>query len=319
MTTCQYCQANNFETDPRCLRCGRRLQPANPRPAPEGYVPTDWEPSPGWDAVGSNGTATAAALDALLDRTGFETVEGGRAAKPAADARESGASGVENLAARVDAYQQPLFRDGAGNSNKVVPIPTLAPLRQTREAPRRMPRSVVSQVSRPGRATAAERNARLESQQALFQGEPEAAPTTESICCDVPVAVPIQRMLAVFVDFSLIVVAAGIVLVVFLLGGGDIAFSREAIPPLVGVLVVLALFYRILWVIADGDTPGMRFAGLRLVDFDGRKPHRDARLLRQAAGFLSLCSLGLGLVWALVDEESLTWHDHISKTFPTAG
>jgi len=34
---------------------------------------------------------------------------------------------------------------------------------------------------------------------------------------------------------------------------------------------------------------------------------------------LSLCSLGLGLVWALVDEESLTWHDHISKTFPTAG
>jgi hypothetical protein len=25
------------------------------------------------------------------------------------------------------------------------------------------------------------------------------------------------------------------------------------------------------------------------------------------------------LVWALVDEESLTWHDHISKTFPTIG
>ena len=24
-----------------------------------------------------------------------------------------------------------------------------------------------------------------------------------------------------------------------------------------------------------------------------------------------------GLIWALVDEESLTWHDHISKTFPT--
>jgi len=25
------------------------------------------------------------------------------------------------------------------------------------------------------------------------------------------------------------------------------------------------------------------------------------------------------LVWALVDEENLTWHDHISKTFPTPG
>jgi uncharacterized RDD family membrane protein YckC len=85
------------------------------------------------------------------------------------------------------------------------------------------------------------------------------------------------------------------------------------------VVAVLALFYRFLWGIADGDTPGMRFAGLRLVDFDGRKPAREARLLRQAAGLLSLGSLGLGLVWALVDEESLTWHDHISKTFPTAG
>jgi hypothetical protein len=25
----------------------------------------------------------------------------------------------------------------------------------------------------------------------------------------------------------------------------------------------------------------------------------------------------LGIVWALLDEEHLTWHDHISKVFPT--
>ena len=28
-------------------------------------------------------------------------------------------------------------------------------------------------------------------------------------------------------------------------------------------------------------------------------------------------SAGLGLLWSLADEESLTWHDHMSKTFPT--
>jgi hypothetical protein len=41
--------------------------------------------------------------------------------------------------------------------------------------------------------------------------------------------------------------------------------------------------------------------------------------MRQLASVLSLISAGLGLVWALVDEENLTWHDHISKTFPTPG
>ena len=41
------------------------------------------------------------------------------------------------------------------------------------------------------------------------------------------------------------------------------------------------------------------------------------RIVRQFAGILSLASAGVGLLWALVDEESLTWHDHISKTFPT--
>jgi uncharacterized RDD family membrane protein YckC len=61
----------------------------------------------------------------------------------------------------------------------------------------------------------------------------------------------------------------------------------------------------------------MRFAGLHLVDFDGRRPDREQRAIRQVAGLLSVLSAGLGLVWALVDEENLTWHDHISKTFPT--
>jgi hypothetical protein len=30
-----------------------------------------------------------------------------------------------------------------------------------------------------------------------------------------------------------------------------------------------------------------------------------------------LLAAGTGLIWALVDEDSLTWHDHISGTFPT--
>jgi len=55
------------------------------------------------------------------------------------------------------------------------------------------------------------------------------------------------------------------------------------------------------------------------INFDGKTPDRDQRLLRLGASVLSLASVGLGLMWALVDEEHLTWHDHISKTFPSVG
>ena len=30
---------------------------------------------------------------------------------------------------------------------------------------------------------------------------------------------------------------------------------------------------------------------------------------------LSLAALGIGFVWAAADEQGLTWHDRMSKTF----
>jgi uncharacterized RDD family membrane protein YckC len=61
----------------------------------------------------------------------------------------------------------------------------------------------------------------------------------------------------------------------------------------------------------------MRWTGLRLIDFDGFPADRRARSLRAISACLSFCAGGLGLLWALADEEKLTWHDHMSKTFPT--
>ena len=126
-------------------------------------------------------------------------------------------------------------------------------------------------------------------------------------------------MIAAVVDTSAVLLGLGIFLGIFFLSGGDMVLNRQTVPFLIGVTAVISVFYRFLWCLANGDTPGMRCAGLRLVDFDGRRPDREQRGVRQVAGMLSLLSAGLGLVWALVDEESLTWHDHISKTFPTPG
>ena len=63
----------------------------------------------------------------------------------------------------------------------------------------------------------------------------------------------------------------------------------------------------------------MRWSSVKVLNFDGQRPTREQRLTRLFAGALSFLAAGLGLVWALADEESLTWHDHISKTFVSTG
>jgi len=235
------------------------------------------------------------------------------AAAPALEALPGGHR--PSAAARPEvSYQPSLFRDAAGGP-KVIPIPTLTPAKSPPEGRGAGPRA-------PGPRTNFDARRGGDSQQSLdFRGasgsrrfEVEAV-----IYCDAPVALPVHRLMAAAADGSMILIAMVLFSAIFYLSGGRIVFSKQTAPVLAGVLAAVALFYRLLWCLADGDTPGMRFAGLRLVNFDGRRPDRDQRGVRQAAYLLSLLSAGLGLVWALVDEENLTWHDHISKTFPTPG
>jgi uncharacterized RDD family membrane protein YckC len=207
-------------------------------------------------------------------------------------------------------YQTSLFREGIG-APKVIPIPTLTPTRPLSRESHSIRRVQARTATRPRRAPSDSQQA-LEFQDAELAGNSQA----DLIYCDAPVALPAHRLVAAAVDTSMVLIGLGIFLLIFFLGG-DLVINRQTAPFLVAVGAVIALFYRSLWYFGNGDTPGMRFAGLQLVDFDGRRPDREQRGMRQVAGLLSLLAAGLGLVWALVDEENLTWHDHISKTFPT--
>lgn len=137
------------------------------------------------------------------------------------------------------------------------------------------------------------------------------------IYCDAPVAVQAHRVMATAADWSLIAIALALFAGVFHLFGGQVLLTKQTMPIFIAMAVVLGLFYRALWCLADEDSPGMRWAHLRVVDFDGRKPGRRQRFFRIAAACLSYMAAGLGILWAMGDEEALTWHDHISKTFPT--
>jgi hypothetical protein len=61
----------------------------------------------------------------------------------------------------------------------------------------------------------------------------------------------------------------------------------------------------------------MKCCRLQLLSFTGQRPTRMQRAFRFFGSLLSVASGGLGILWALGDEEKLAWHDHISKTFPS--
>jgi uncharacterized RDD family membrane protein YckC len=190
-----------------------------------------------------------------------------------------------------------------------------------RELPRVVPfESIAPSVARPLRQPSPARRIRnrkvIPGQQNLEFAR-STKPADGVIYCDAPVAVPAHRAMAAALDASLILIATAIFGIIFYLAGGQVLLNAKTWPVLVAVVAVFVIFYEILWCLAGGDTAGMRWARLTLVDFDGQRPRRKQRLYRLASEILSLLAAGIGLLWALVDEETLTWHDHISKTFPT--
>jgi len=148
---------------------------------------------------------------------------------------------------------------------------------------------------------------------------PQVKPAHEgAIYCNARVATLEHRSLAALIDFTLVALAVGAFVGTLYGFGGEVLLSRQTAPIYGVVVAITILLYRFLWCMGNGDSPGMRALQLRLVDLDGRRPDRKKRFSRLASGWLSVLAAGLGLLWAVADEESLTWHDHISGTFPTS-
>jgi len=138
-----------------------------------------------------------------------------------------------------------------------------------------------------------------------------------------PVAVELapinNRIMAAVVDFSLV---AGSFLTGVLLTSSHF----KVLPPvrtmelaaIVGLSVIGTLYLAVFSTLA-GATPGMKYANLQIRTFDGRKPTREERVRRMGAMLLSVIPLGLGIIWALFDEQHLCWHDRLSNTYLRKG
>jgi uncharacterized RDD family membrane protein YckC len=311
---CKYCGFANGDDDHRCLRCGRRTAGVVIA-APAGYS-------------GANALAVAPEFDPyapdlhppdlharMIDESRrFEPVQADTAAQPALFAAPG---------QKIIPFNQ-VHRQATG---KLMAEPLRAASVTTASVTTASVTMAIPPTTKAGRSQTPQQRkvstARGEQGSLDFLPLTQSAPRTlatdvpAQVYCEQPVATPTHRLIASAMDAAMIFIAFGVFAGAAELMGGSFGEGRLFWIALAGSFTLISLFYGLIWAIAARETAGMRWTDLQLITFDGFPVEGRGRAARMAAGWLSFCSGGLGLLWALADEENLTWHDHISKTFPT--
>lgn len=274
---CRCCGAENPEHELRCVKCQMRLSPPAARPAPETYPVFE----------------SAAAPD-LLRQPAAEPVT----RRPVL------------ASSRPDAVRETTPTQ-----------PALFPYREPRKVVELNPKASADsgRPAEPHRSTPRRRTAPGQSAFDFDGPQPPSRPITREIARRTDFAVaPIQlRAMASLFDLGLAVGFLSIFLATVWLCIGQLPLHTAALACYAASSLIIAALYKTLWCTFGQVTLGIQGAHLNIVSFDGLRPTRTQRFLRMASSWLSLLSAGMGLLWALADQESLSWHDHISQTFLT--
>ncbi|WP_312236478.1 RDD family protein [Stenotrophomonas sp.] len=148
------------------------------------------------------------------------------------------------------------------------------------------------------------------------------ATTVSSATADRPATLLLWRLLALLYDLfpalALWMLVGTVFTVAYTLSGHA---ERENIPAFSALQwllwlccwIVTGLYATLSWR-RGGQTLGMRPWRLQVTTADGRPPTRRQLWLRYSVGTISLLLGGLGLWWALIDRQRLSWHDRASGT-----
>jgi uncharacterized RDD family membrane protein YckC len=144
----------------------------------------------------------------------------------------------------------------------------------------------------------------------------ETAPSSSAADRAVLHVAPLEdRAIAALVDCALTLCAFLLFSGVFALSSTVLPHGRAALIGAATTLFTMGLLYQYLFFTLTDATPGMRYAKIALCTFDDDNPPRRALQGRIGALLLSALPLGLGFLWAIFDEDSLGWHDRITRTY----
>lgn len=298
---CQYCGNTNGEDDHRCLRCGRRIA---------GTV------------VAAPASIGATALAVAVDRSPVED----REMQPARAESPEQPPLFCLPSQKVIPFEQLQRQNAVRFATSAQPVPSWVGAGKANQAnsPVQKPAPPRGSAKKP---TPPSGQGSLDFLRGESQGE-HLLPTgvAAQVFGDGRVAPPMRRMTAGAMDVAMVLIGFGAFAVAARLagsylgdgspGGSGFGAGKAVWVTLSASLILISLFYGLLWTMARRETAGMHWAQLKLVTFDGSPLGGRNRAIRFVSAWLSYCSAGLGLLWALADEESLAFHDHISKTYP---
>ncbi|MFT4115007.1 RDD family protein, partial [Silvibacterium sp.] len=127
---------------------------------------------------------------------------------------------------------------------------------------------------------------------------------------------PMQdRIMATLVDVALVSIAFLLFVLVFVASTPHLPTGKPALAAAGAVLGVFFVIYQWLFFSFSEGTPGMQYAKIALCTFEDENPTRKEMRGRIAALLLSALPLGLGFLWAFLDDDRLSWHDRITRTY----
>ena len=287
---CRYCGADNPEGEPRCVKCQRRMLLGASGFEHSGYTVVDTATAPDLDYEPGAGDAPI--------RARLETLLGNREDKPS-----------------LPAKQQALFAHR--QQQRVVEMEVYSGAAGT-EAGHRAADSLRTETRRPTRRKVSDRQDSFDFAAPTRPSQPFTREIDRGLL-PFRVASLGRRALATAIDLALMLGLTAAFLVIVRLGLGQLPLDLATAIYFAPAPLLIGIAYKLLFAIYGRMTLGLQSADLHLVSHDGQRPTMQQRVVRVFAGLLSLAGGGLGLLWSLVDEESLTWHDMMTQTFLTSG
>jgi uncharacterized RDD family membrane protein YckC len=130
-----------------------------------------------------------------------------------------------------------------------------------------------------------------------------------------PIATLDERKRALLIDVACLAFAYGGFLALFGSLGGHFTLDKLSAAVCFFTFAFVYIQYFGLFSIFGGSTPGMMVCGLQVASFTGDQPTPRQYMLRAAGYLLSAGTCFLGFLWVLWDEDGLTWHDRLSRTY----